>query len=118
MTDLAAPAVHCDTCGGSGEVPAAFAAPGLGALFTNKACPDPVHQVPVFVLGDIVRVRAEHWPSIIDQPIGKPPTCDPDQLAEVTVCCVPIAHVRPYGDPAGAPRWVQLSDLTHVELDA
>ena len=70
-----------------------------------------------FAKDDVVRVREESWLSIIDQPTDGPPVCDPGLLAPMTVCCVPIAHVRPYGDPDGPPRWVQQSDLTHAEPD-
>lgn len=68
-----------------------------------------------FVEGDIVRVRDEDWLSRIDQPTDGPPTCDPSKLASVSVCCVPLAHVRPADDPDGPPRYVQISDLTHAD---
>lgn len=66
-----------------------------------------------FAEGDIVRVRSEAALSVIAQPIGAPPTCDPAELPPLDgLCCVPIALVRPADDPQGHARWVEISDLT------
>lgn len=70
-----------------------------------------------FTQGDVVRVRDEAWLSVITQPTDGPPTCDPDLLPEVSVCCVPIALVRPLDDPDGALRWVEIADLTAADTE-
>jgi hypothetical protein len=68
--------------------------------------------VPAFAEGDIVRVRDEPALSVIAQPTDAPPTCDPGLLPALTVCCVPVALVRPADDPDGHARWVEIRDLT------
>jgi hypothetical protein len=118
MIELAAPAVQCVICQDGGVIPAAFALPTVGALITPRPCPEGCKAPPIYRLGDVVRVRDEEWLSLITQPTDGPPTCDPQTLPEMDgPCCVPVALVRPYGDPDGPLRWVQQSDLTHASPD-
>lgn len=70
-----------------------------------------------FAEGDLVRVRTEPALSVIIQPADRPATCDLGELPPLTVCCVPIALVRPAADPAGPRRWVELTDLSAAGED-
>lgn len=102
----------------TGHLPAVNGSPRLELRDTDGThwhAPAEAVRAHAFAAGDVVRVRDESWLSVIDQPTDGPPTCGPERLAPMEVCCVPVAHVRPLGEPDGTPRWVQISDLSRAD---
>lgn len=68
--------------------------------------------------GDLVQVRTEAIPSLVVIPTGRRPECMPDNVPDLTVCCVPVALVRTPPDESGRLRWVETADLTPAAVDA
>lgn len=67
--------------------------------------------------GDLVQVRSEIVPSAIVIPTGRRPECMPDNVPDLTVCCVPVALIRTPATEDGILRWVEISDLTPAPVD-
>jgi hypothetical protein len=68
---------------------------------------------PTLCVGDVVRVRDEEVMSVVVLPTDGPADCEPDEIPDVAICCVPIALVRTPPD-GEALRWVEISDLTRA----
>lgn len=68
-----------------------------------------------FDKGDVVRVRREPGLSVVVLPTYCTPQPEdiPENVPDLTVCCVPVALVRTPtpDDEVGVLRWVELRDL-------
>ena len=68
----------------------------------------------VFELGDVVRVRNEAHLSEVVRPTHRQPDCEPADVPDLEICCVPLVLVRtPVG--SGVLRWIEIRDVSRVE---